>query len=98
MDHGPDIDPDLPNPVNFLPFGTIRYSNFAANLINIQEHDLHMFVSEWCLNIPLSKDIWLTLIHNYLTFCYQIHIFKTENPQRGGGKLSLNVWTNWWHE
>ena len=29
------INPNLPDPVNFVPFGTMRYSPFDINLISI---------------------------------------------------------------
>ena len=30
-----------------------------------------------------------------LTFCYQIDIFNSENPQNGVGKLGLKLLLNW---
>ena len=51
------VNPNLPDPVNFIPFGMMRYSIFAINLINIHEHTLHMFVFEQSLHISLSNDI-----------------------------------------
>ena len=36
------LNPNLPNSVNFVPFGMMSYSLFDINLINIHEHDLHI--------------------------------------------------------
>ena len=87
------FNPNLPDHLNFNPFGTMRYSSFAFNSINIHKYNLHMtciclFLNE-ALDIPLSTDIWLASIYNYLTSCHQIHIFNIENPQNGLGKLGL---------
>ena len=43
------LNPNLPDPLNIFPFGTMRYSSFAIDLINICKHNLHMtciFVSQ----------------------------------------------------
>ena len=39
------LQPYLSDPVNFVPFGVIRYSIFTVNLINIHEHNLHRICS-----------------------------------------------------
>ena len=36
------LNANLPDPLNFIPFGTMRYSSFAINLINIHKYYLHM--------------------------------------------------------
>ena len=44
--------PNLPDPINVIPWDMMRYPLFDTNLINIHEHHLHMiykfvmFVSE----------------------------------------------------
>ena len=35
------FNPSLPDPVNFVPFGMMKYSFFEINL-NAHEHNLHM--------------------------------------------------------
>ena len=37
-----NFNPNLPDPVNFVPFETMRYSLFDINLIYFHEHNLHM--------------------------------------------------------
>ena len=51
-DYSSTFNPNLPNPVNLVPFGKMTYSLFDLNLINIYDHNLHicifvfLFVSE----------------------------------------------------
>ena len=45
------VNPNLLDPVNFVPFGKIRYSNVAINLINIHEYNLPMT----CICLFLNK-------------------------------------------
>ena len=56
------ICPYLPDPTNFVPFGMMRYSDFAINLINnVHEYNLPMICICLLLNkasgIPLSNNV-----------------------------------------
>ena len=42
-------NPNLPDPMNFVPFGTTRYSLFAINLINIHEKIIWIEYLSFCL-------------------------------------------------
>ena len=39
------FDPNLPDPLNFVPFGTMRYSPFDINLISITTYYLYICIS-----------------------------------------------------
>ena len=44
------VNPNLHDPVNFVPFGTMIYSIVAINLKNIHEHNLHRICSDYFLD------------------------------------------------
>ena len=63
---GTGLNPNLPDPLNCVPFGTMRYPIFAINLINFHEHNLHM--------------IWICLFQNKaLTFLFPMKYDMTKS-------------------
>ena len=94
------INPNLPDPVNFVPFGMMKYSFFFFFFFLQSTSFIFMnILCIWfaCLFLnkvstflcPMIYDLpWITII---LTFCYQIHNFNTENPQNEVGKLEFNT-------
>ena len=71
------FNPNLPNPLNFVPFGMMGYSLFDIYIfLNIYEHNLHMIA----LSFNLHKCDWI-----------QIDNFNTENPQNRVAKLGLRL-------
>ena len=53
-----DFNSNLPDPMIFAPFGTMRYSIFAINLIDTHDHYLHMIYI--CLLLKVKAAIPLT--------------------------------------
>ena len=39
------LNPNLPVPMNFVPFGTMRYSLFDVNLMSIISYNLYIGIS-----------------------------------------------------
>ena len=39
------INPNLPEPVNFVPFGPMRYSVFDINFMSLTSHNLYICIS-----------------------------------------------------
>ena len=90
------VQPNLPDPVNFVPFGTIRYSISDINLMRIT-----------CIKFVYNCVCFLIkLRHSSLQWymaCLDTHYFNlhkcdwlqmdNEHPQNGSGKLGLN--TGW---
>ena len=90
------FNPNVPAPVNFVPFGTMRYSPFDVNLISIT---CILFVYLYfCLFLNKAKTFLFTMIYAlsryiiFLTFkkCDWLQI-DTGHPQNGPGKLGLNL-------
>ena len=55
------VNPNLPDPVNFVPFGTMRYSPFDINLIGIT---CILFVYLYfCLFLNKAETFLFTMIY-----------------------------------
>ena len=99
------FNPNLPNFVNFVPFGMMRYIKFLPSTLYVLEHNLHDINCIICLFLnkvltflfPMICDLlWFTII----LMCYQIHNYfnllsdsycQHWNPQNGVGKLGLTA-------